>query len=177
MFLAIGDAIWMLKGIICEWAEKKMNVKDSKRDKGLKKRRKKHSSSSDCDSSANRKPDAKKKNKKKSSSSYSVINGCQVSSDNESKPRTSKSTKKRTREKDLITSVDNQLDYVEKSRSGFPGILKKSTSTIVNQKSSSAALTLSTPAAKSSDGKIIPTMQDDQLQVLNVLKNLMFDTS
>ena len=63
--------IWMLKGFLCEWAEKKMNVKESKKDRSLKKRSKKQSSSLDCDSSASRKPDAKKRNKKKSSSSDS----------------------------------------------------------------------------------------------------------
>ena len=63
--LAIGVGIWMLKGFICERAHKKMNDKESKREKSLKKRSKKDSSSSDCYSSANRKPDVKKINKKK----------------------------------------------------------------------------------------------------------------
>ena len=69
MLFAIGIWIWIMKGLISESAEKKMNVKESKRDKGLKKRSKNHSSSSDCNSSAFRKPDAKNKNKNKSISS------------------------------------------------------------------------------------------------------------
>ena len=116
-----------------------MNVKESKRDKGLKKRSKKQSKSSDCDSSASRKPDAKKRNKKKSSSSDSdsddktVKNVSQVSSDDGSKPRTSKNTKKRIKKEDMNTIEDNQINHVEKSRSGIPGILKQSTSTIAKE--------------------------------------------
>ena len=41
--------IWMLKGFIFEWTDKKIHAKESKSEKSLKKRSKKHSSCSDCD--------------------------------------------------------------------------------------------------------------------------------
>ena len=45
VLLAIGVGIWMLKGFIFEWADKKIQAKESMREKGLKKISKKHSSS------------------------------------------------------------------------------------------------------------------------------------
>ena len=47
VLLAIGVRIWMLKGFIFEWADKKIHATESKREKGLKKRSKKHSISPD----------------------------------------------------------------------------------------------------------------------------------